>query len=79
MPGVVYIHPWELDPEQPRVSAPLRSRLRHYTGLRRTARRLESLLRRFRFAPMGHVLESNPPRERLSLRDLEASAAGSRS
>jgi polysaccharide deacetylase family protein (PEP-CTERM system associated) len=75
MPGAVYVHPWELDPEQPRVAAPLRSRLRHYTGLRRTARRLESLLRRFRFAPMGQVLQSNPPEKRLSLQDLEASTA----
>jgi polysaccharide deacetylase family protein (PEP-CTERM system associated) len=78
MPGAIYIHPWEIDPDQPRVSAPLRSRLRHYTGLRRTAARLESLLERFRFAPMGSVLDAHPPRERISLRDLEASAGSGR-
>ncbi len=33
-PAVFYFHPWEVDPDQPRVPhAPMRSRLRHYTGL----------------------------------------------
>src|SRR5205085_514125 len=33
-PAVFYLHPWELDPEQPRqTAAPLRSRLRHYLNL----------------------------------------------
>ena len=50
--AVIYIHPWELDPEQPRLSAPARSRFRQYFGLGTTARKLERLLRDFRFAPM---------------------------
>jgi polysaccharide deacetylase family protein (PEP-CTERM system associated) len=44
LPVVSYIHPWELDPEQPRLSGPLRSRLRHYTNLRGTETRLRRLL-----------------------------------
>ncbi|HVX39470.1 MAG TPA: XrtA system polysaccharide deacetylase [Gemmatimonadaceae bacterium] len=48
-PGVFYIHPWELDAEQPRVPAPLTTRLRHYTGIRRAAPRLERLLSDFAF------------------------------
>jgi len=47
--GVFYIHPWELDIDQPRVEAPLLSRMRHYTGLRRTEPRLERLMTEFRF------------------------------
>ncbi len=48
-PGVFYIHPWELDPDQPRVRAPLATRLRHYTGLRQAPARLERLLSEFAF------------------------------
>ena len=49
VPGTFYIHPWELDPEQPRIAAPLLTRLRHYSGLSRMAGRLDRLLREFRF------------------------------
>jgi polysaccharide deacetylase family protein (PEP-CTERM system associated) len=44
IPLVVYIHPWEIDPEQPRIAAPLRSRMRHYTNLAGTAAKLRGLL-----------------------------------
>jgi len=47
--GVFYIHPWELDPDQPRVAAPLLSRVRHYRGLKKTLPRLERLMTEFRF------------------------------
>lgn len=73
-PGAVYLHPWEVDPDQPRMSAPLRSRLRHYTGLRHTVARLETILRAFRFAPMARVLEEHPPEGTWSLE--EASTPG---
>jgi hypothetical protein len=55
MPAVVYIHPWEIDPEQPRFPASALSQFRQYTGLRRTAAKLERLLRDFRFAPIKEV------------------------
>jgi polysaccharide deacetylase family protein (PEP-CTERM system associated) len=41
---VSYVHPWELDPDQPRLNGPIRSRLRHYTNLGRTESRLRELL-----------------------------------
>lgn len=44
LPVICYIHPWELDPEQPRIAAGFRSRLRHYTNLTKTAARLRRLL-----------------------------------
>ena len=47
--AMFYIHPWEIDPEQPRLPVSPVSRFRHYTGLRRTLPRLERLLARFRF------------------------------
>lgn len=48
-PFVFYLHPWEIDPEQPRIreDIPLSYRLRHYTNLGRTERRLEDLLEHF--------------------------------
>lgn len=55
-PAVFYIHPWEVDPEQPRArGAPLKSRLRHYMNLSRTAGRLERLLADFRWDRIDRV------------------------
>ncbi|MEZ4736142.1 MAG: DUF3473 domain-containing protein [Caldilineaceae bacterium] len=55
-PSVIYLHPWEFDPAQPRIaSAPLLSRFRHYVNLGRTESRLRMLLREFKFAPMREV------------------------
>ena len=46
-PAMFYFHPWEIDPDQPRVRhAPLRSRLRHYSGLGAMRGKLDGLLRR---------------------------------
>jgi polysaccharide deacetylase family protein (PEP-CTERM system associated) len=55
-PAVFYLHPWELDPEHPRIPLPRRIALTHYFNLGATERRLRRLLRDFRFAPMNQVL-----------------------
>jgi polysaccharide deacetylase family protein (PEP-CTERM system associated) len=52
----LYLHPWEFDPDQPRVPAPPLARFRHYLGLKRSLPRLESLLRRFPCGTMQEVL-----------------------
>lgn len=44
LPLIVYIHPWEIDPEQPRLAGRFKSRLRHYTNLSKTEARLSRLL-----------------------------------
>lgn len=55
---VFYIHPWEVDPAQPRITgARLLSRFRHYYNLSRCRSRLQSLLGDFTFAPMRTVLQ----------------------
>jgi len=59
-PAMVYVHPWEIDPEQPRIKTRLRSRLRHYTNLGGMQARLERLLERYAFAPVGEVLAQTP-------------------
>jgi hypothetical protein len=56
VPGTFYIHPWEVDPEQPRVDVSWLTRARHYGGLRRTWPRLERLLGEFRFAPIRETV-----------------------
>jgi|ERR1700728_619664 len=55
-PFVLYLHPWELDPNQPRLSGRWKSRLRHYTGLAGMQGRLESLLGSGRFEPMQNLV-----------------------
>lgn len=52
-PFMFYIHPWEVDPDQPRLSGTLMSRFRHYQNLRSTERKLNWLLPRFRFDSMS--------------------------
>ena len=57
-PFVFYIHPWEIDPDQPRFDkAPLKSRFRHYTNLHKTADRFTRLLETFRFATLQEILD----------------------
>ncbi len=52
-PFVFYVHPWEVDPGQPRFESASRlSRFRHYTNLDKTMDRLHILLRTFRFQPI---------------------------
>ncbi len=48
-PAVLYVHPWELDPDQPRLPMPWLHRFRHYVGLGGAAAKLAALLREFRF------------------------------
>lgn len=48
--GMFYVHPWELDPDQPRLPASRLARIRHYRGLELVEPRLERLLAEFRFA-----------------------------
>lgn len=55
-PAVFYLHPWELDPEQPRPpGVPLKSRLRHYLNLDRTEPRLRRLLSDFRWGTISSI------------------------
>lgn len=52
-PAVFYFHPWEIDPDQPRVpGAPLKSRLRHYTNLKKMAPKLRDLVGEFNWGRM---------------------------
>lgn len=55
-PALTYFHPWEIDPDQPRVAqAPWKSKLRHYTNLAAMAPKLRRLLRDFRWGRMDEL------------------------
>jgi polysaccharide deacetylase family protein (PEP-CTERM system associated) len=56
-PAIFYLHPWEIDPDQPRLEAGLMSRFRHYRNLHKTEPRLRRLLRDFRFGPLGTLVD----------------------
>lgn len=67
-PAVVYLHPWELDPGQPRLPAPPLDRFRHYLNLRGTEAKFRALLEGFRWDSAASVLEA-------ALGPLEAAGA----
>ena len=57
-PAIFYFHPWEIDPDQPRVeNAPLRSKVRHYSRLSAMEGKLEKLLGAFEWGRVDHVAE----------------------
>ncbi len=60
-PVMVYFHPWELDPDQPRMAAPLKSRLRHYTNLGGMRKKIERLLQDFHFSTVSEVCKKLMP------------------
>ena len=76
-PFVFYMHPWEIDPGQPRIRASLKSRIRHYVNLERCETKLRALLRDFRFGSMAQVLADYPAVPHDLARDA-AAASGAR-
>lgn len=53
---IMYLHPWEVDPEQPRMEGPWLSQFRHYVNLEKTEERLVRLLTDFRFGPLQAIV-----------------------
>jgi polysaccharide deacetylase family protein (PEP-CTERM system associated) len=60
-PFAVYLHPWEVDPEQPRMKPGLLRGFRHYVNLKRTEPRLRRLLRDFTLGTLSEALASLEP------------------
>lgn len=65
-PAVVYVHPWEIDPTQPRLPCSRLTRFRHYHNLDRTEGRLKCLLSSFRFGTLQALYEEQMSVHRLS-------------
>jgi polysaccharide deacetylase family protein (PEP-CTERM system associated) len=75
IPAVLYVHPWELDPGQPRIPVGPLTRLRHYRGLERTEDRLRALLAEFEMSSAAFYLARCP---RPALQPQVAASATSR-
>ena len=56
--AILYLHPWEIDPHQPKIKGNLPSRFRHYLNLKKTEPRLRRLLQDFRFSPLNELIET---------------------
>ncbi|MDH4328994.1 MAG: DUF3473 domain-containing protein [Nitrospira sp.] len=57
-PLIMYLHPWELDPDQPRMAGSFVSKFRHYLNLQKTEARLHQLLTDFMFATIREAVEA---------------------
>lgn len=74
-PVMFYVHPWELDPGQPRVPMSRRHRFRHYVGLESERSKLTQLLADFRFGTAREVLEHHAPRAQSVAAPVQVSVA----
>jgi polysaccharide deacetylase family protein (PEP-CTERM system associated) len=74
-PSVLYLHPWEIDAEQPRLPTGWRVRVNHYHNLHRTLDRVRALLERYAFEPVGRVLDRLAGAGRLPARELAGERA----
>jgi polysaccharide deacetylase family protein (PEP-CTERM system associated) len=74
-PSNVYLHPREIDPEQPRMRLPLVRRFKYYVGLAGSERKLRALLREHRFVGAWEWLEAHAARLEGRVLDVRAVAA----
>ncbi|MBL9078724.1 MAG: DUF3473 domain-containing protein [Planctomycetes bacterium] len=72
-PGCVYLHPWEVDPDQPRQALGGLRGFRHYVNLRQTERKLDRLLQQFRFGSLATAIAQRGDSWRAKLPALRAS------
>jgi perosamine synthetase len=59
-PVMFYLHPWELDPDQPRPPMPWRDAFRHYVGVKKQVAKLSQLFAQFHFSTVRDVLDHYP-------------------
>jgi len=71
-PTVLYVHNWEIDPDQPRQAVSALVRFNHYHNLERVEERLQTLLERARYATLGEVIGALEASARLASAPLEA-------
>lgn len=57
-PVIVYLHPWELDPDQPRINAGVLNNFRHYVNISKTENKLKQLLKDFKFTTINEYINT---------------------
>jgi len=57
-PAILYFHPWEIDPQQPKISSSKFNEFRHYNNLDQAEKKLKRLLGEFEFTSIRDVIES---------------------
>jgi hypothetical protein len=75
-PVVLYVHPWEIDPDQPRLRANWKVQLRHYRNLGRAEGRLRRLLSHTPFDTLANVIDARKRTGRLPVREVEQCIRG---
>lgn len=74
-PAMFYTHPWEFDPEQPKLAKLKPStRFRHYVGLKKTERRLSQMLTAHHFGTMSESMELHPHQKQPATKQLAVSS-----
>jgi polysaccharide deacetylase family protein (PEP-CTERM system associated) len=74
-PVNVYVHPREIDPDQPRMALPWKRRFKYYVGLRSTAAKLRALLRDQPFVSAGAWLDAHGATRATDVFDVRALGA----
>lgn len=57
-PFIIYMHPWEIDPEHPKIRTNIKTRFIHYSGLKNTFKKLEKLLCEYKFTSFEDYIEN---------------------
>ena len=57
---MIYLHPWEIDADQPRIATSRKARMRQYTGLRSMEAKLRRLMTDFRVTTIAEAFENVP-------------------
>jgi polysaccharide deacetylase family protein (PEP-CTERM system associated) len=71
LPGMFYVHPWELDPKHPRVKIGLKPSITHYTRLGSTVPKLKKLLNDFQFTTVRQAIDLHKASRPLEILDLD--------
>jgi hypothetical protein len=74
-PANIYLHPREIDPQQPRLKLPVERRFKYYVGLTTTERKVQALLRDHRFVTASDWIENHAPPLAGRALDVRAQAA----
>ena len=74
LPGMFYVHPWELDPKHPRVKVGLKPFITHYSRLGSTVPKLRKLLSDFQFTTVQQAIDFEVAKGPLEVLNVDADA-----